>query len=86
MAISIFPDVIQSGADVDARDGSYSTPLHRASSIGLNGTAARVLLELGADANAYDGYHRKPLDLVSDSELPDVELIRLLTYLKKTQM
>lgn len=56
--------LIDSGADVNARDESHSTPLHMAS---LSGSAESVqlLIENGADVTAQDQSNRTPLHLAS---------------------
>ncbi|KAH9039458.1 hypothetical protein EDB83DRAFT_2228431, partial [Lactarius deliciosus] len=54
--------LIENGADVNARDGSYSTPLHLASSKG-NTEIVQLLIENGADVNAYNESHKTPLHL-----------------------
>jgi ankyrin repeat protein len=56
---------IQLGADVNAQDGSYSTPLHLASSSKGNAESVRLLIEHGADVHAQDADHSMPLHLAS---------------------
>jgi len=56
--------LIEHGVDVTAQDGSHSTPLHLASSLGSL-EIVRLLIEHGADVTAQDVSHRTPLHLVS---------------------
>jgi ankyrin repeat protein len=60
-AVQVF---LEHGADVTARDGTHSTPLHLAAADGSPKTA-RLLIEHGADVNALDGNLKTPLHLTS---------------------
>jgi Ankyrin repeats (3 copies)/Ankyrin repeat len=66
-------------ADVNARDGYYTTPLHWATKNEYfeDGSAARLLLEYGADINAQDLAGRTPLHWAANGTLR-VELVRVL--------
>jgi ankyrin repeat protein len=73
--------LIEYGADVNARDGSQSTPLHLASSSPTWWNAKTVVLLLikhGAGVNAYDGNHMTPLHRLASSWSPNVDSLRLL--------
>jgi len=52
--------LIRHGADVTARDETYSTPLHLASSK-RSGDTVKLLIGHGADVNAQDARHSTPL-------------------------
>ena len=62
---------IQLGADVNARDERYLTPLHLASFVGSDDTV-RILIEHGADVNTRDESHRTPLHVASSQGHDDV--------------
>lgn len=53
----------QAGFDLDAKDSTGATALHKACEA-QDVVKIRALLELGADANAVNGYGRRPLDVV----------------------
>jgi ankyrin repeat protein len=55
--------LLEHGADVNAWDGSHSTPLHLASSNGST-EIVRLLIHHDADVNAQDGNRKTPLHLV----------------------
>ena len=67
--------LIRHGADVDAKDGNQSTPLHLALS-SWSPETVRLLIEQGADVNARDGNDKTPLHLASYQL--SVESVRLL--------
>jgi hypothetical protein len=50
--------MLQSGADVDARDSNDMTALHHAC-VGLHGRCVNLLLHCGADHRAIDKVHYK---------------------------
>ena len=58
--------LVEKGADVTAKDKSFSTPLHLASSFGTP-EIVRLLIERGADITAEDERRRTPLHLASVS-------------------
>ena len=60
--------LIQHGADVNARDETYSTPLHVAASSYVRGSlkVVRLLLKHGANVDAKDDRGRTPLKLASE--------------------
>jgi len=53
----------QAGFDLDAKDSTGATALHKACEA-QDVVKIRALLELGADANAVNGYGRRPLDVI----------------------
>lgn len=63
------------GADVNTRDKSQHTPLHRAS-IYRNVAVARLLIENGADINSRDDVRWTPLHIAA--RMGDTEMVRLL--------
>jgi ankyrin repeat protein len=68
--------LLEHGADVTARDDTYSMPLHLISST-RSPEVARLLIEHGADVNALDGSLKAPLHLASSSV--SVKTARLLS-------
>ena len=58
--------LVEQGADVTAKDKSFSTPLHLASSFATP-EIVRLLIEHGADITAEDESRRTPLHLASAS-------------------
>ena len=56
--------LLEHDADLTARDGTHSTPLHLASSK-RSPKLARLLIERGADINAMDRKRKTPLHLAS---------------------
>ena len=58
--------LVKQGANVTAKDKSFSTPLHLASSFGTP-EIVRLLIEHGADIAAEDESRRTPLHLASAS-------------------
>src|SRR6266702_2937545 len=67
---------IQLGADVNARDGSHSTPLHLATSQ-KDAQTVRLLMQHGVDVDAQDQAHSTPLHLAMLS--CNAEIVHLLT-------
>ena len=59
--IQIVQLLLKRGADVNAQNNNYSTPLHLATSSEI----ARLLLQYGADIDARDQNHRTPLHLIA---------------------
>jgi cytohesin len=53
----------QAGFDLDAKDSTGATALHKACE-GQDALKIKALLDLGADANTVNGYGRRPLDVV----------------------
>ena len=64
--------LIDSGADVNARNSDGNTALHTAAFFGHTATV-ELLLEKGADANVQGQNLATPLDLVASTWNPDVE-------------
>lgn len=58
--------LIKHGGDVAAHDKTHSTPLHEASSLGLE-ESVRILIEHDADVNAQNKSHLTPLHQASSS-------------------
>ena len=56
--------LIEHGADVNAQDEAYTTPLHLASSLGIF-EIVQLLIDHGADVTAQDRMHKTPLHLAS---------------------
>ena len=70
--------LIKNGADVTARDGTHSTPLHLASSKGSAETV-NTLIQHGADVNAQNESRSTPLHLAASSYLAlEGTIVRLL--------
>jgi len=63
--------LIEKGADVNAKDQFQETPLHDAASRG-NTDVAKLLIEKGADVNAKDNYGKTALDMAEASHKPDI--------------
>ena len=61
--------LLEHGADVNAEDNHYSTPLHLATS--SDPEIVQLLLQHGADINALDQRHRTPLHLAMQSQVSD---------------
>ena len=53
--------LLEFGADVDARNNTLNTPLHRTTCFG-SVESARVLLRAGAEVNGWANYERQHLD------------------------
>jgi glyoxylase-like metal-dependent hydrolase (beta-lactamase superfamily II) len=74
--MSCSPEIIEylisKGADVNARDGFYMTPLLIACRSGLPLATIRLLVEKGADVNSVAKYLGKPLDLAYENGDPAV--------------
>jgi ankyrin repeat protein len=64
--------LIQHGADVTARDETYSTPLHVAASLPFTGNIVRMLLSLGANVGAKDDRGRTPYQIASSRGLFEI--------------
>ena len=64
---SVKPEIVwillEHGADVTARGGTHSTPLHLATSM-RSLEIMQLLIKHGADVNAVDGNRKMPLQLV----------------------
>jgi ankyrin repeat protein len=74
--------LIKHRADVTARDESYSTPLHLASSFGVP-EIVQLLIEHGADVTTQDGSRRTPLHLASSlTSFVSAQLNSVLFYLR----
>ena len=56
--------LIDHGADVNAQDESYTTPLHLSSFLGIP-EIAQLLIERGANLTSQDWMHRTPLHMAS---------------------
>lgn len=64
--------LIDSGADVNARDlDTWQTPLHWAPIWGQT-DMAKILIDAGADVNARDDYERTPLYLAANNGHTDI--------------
>ena len=63
--------LIEKGADVNARDQNQHTPLHNAASR-RNTDVAKLLIDKGADVNAKDNYGQTALDMAEASHKPDI--------------
>ena len=61
-------ELLQSGANVNAKGNDNNTPLHRAS----NERVTRILLDHGADPNAQNSYNHTPLHEAVKSGRPEV--------------
>lgn len=70
--------LIRNGADVTAREDTYSTPLHLASAKGCAETVD-LLIRCQADVNALNGNQSTPLHLAASSHLAlEGTIVRLL--------
>jgi hypothetical protein len=68
--------LVETGADVNARDNFERTPLRLAAEVG-NTETARLLVESGADVNARDNFESTPLHAATTWGYKDmVELLR----------
>ena len=72
--VEIVQLLVEQGADVTAKDRSFSTPLHLASSFGTP-EVVRLLIERGADITAEDESRRTPLHLASASRCVGAEAL-----------
>ena len=70
--------LLRNGADVTARDDTYSTPLHLASAKSCAETVDLLILH-GADINAQNVRQSTPLHLAASSRLsPEGTVVRIL--------
>ena len=72
--------LVEQGADVTAKDKSFSTPIHLASSFGTP-EIVQLLIERGADITAEDERRRTPLHLASGSRWVGAEALSPLLCL-----
>ena len=72
--VDIVQLLVEQGADVTAKDKSFSTPLHLALSFGTP-EIVRLLIERGADITAEDESRRTPLHLASASRWVGAEAL-----------
>ncbi|XP_074316507.1 ADP-ribosylation factor GTPase-activating protein AGD1-like isoform X2 [Silene latifolia] len=70
--------LLQYGADINVVDSRGQTPLHH-SIIGRKADVAKVLLMRGASAKATDNEGKSAMQLASDLDLKDADLMALLT-------
>ena len=74
--------LISNGADINALDYKFQTPLMEAASCGKI-DIARLLLEKGADPDLKNDYSYTALDIATQKEEPDADLIKLLEKYSK---
>ena len=66
-------ELIQSGANMEAKDNNGRTPLHQAASYWKQALrVAKELIRNGANKNAEDNKGRRPIDLASSQEMKEL--------------
>ena len=68
IAADIVKQLVDAGADVDARDESGRTPLHQAAALSLFPAVITALLEVGADGKAQDDEGQTAYDIATDNK------------------